>query len=157
MQMSARKPLGKPSRRPVARPLTLESLEGRLCPSQYLLVTDNTHNAVLRYDGTDGHFIDTFVPGSTSGMTAPDLGIIPDPSGQDFLVDGFGSHNVTRYSLANGSPDPAPGQSGADFVPPGSGGLAGPEGLAYGANGDLYVSNNTNPGGDILRYDGTTG
>jgi sugar lactone lactonase YvrE len=141
----------------VARPLTLESLEGRLCPSQYLLVTDGTHNAVQRYDGTDGHFIDTFVLAASSGMTAPDLGIIPDPSGQDFLVDGSGLHNVTRYSLVDGSPDPAPGQSGADFVPAGSGGLAAPEGIGFGPNGDLYVSNDTNPGGQVLRYDGATG
>jgi sugar lactone lactonase YvrE len=157
---SASRPRGLPTRSSKSqalRALAVENLEDRLCLSQYLLVTDASNNSIVRYDGTDSHFIDTFVPAATSGMLEPDLGIIPDLSGQDFLVDGVLSHNITRYRLADGTPDPAPGQSGANFVPPGSGGLAGPEGIAFGANGDLYVSNNTNPGGDILRYDGTTG
>jgi hypothetical protein len=138
--------------------LGIERLEDRCCPSRYVLVTDGLNNNVLRYDGTTGAFIDNFVPASVSGMTAPDLGMILDPSGQNFLVDGYGSHNVTRYSLATGAPNPAPGQSGADFVPNGSGGLVGTEGLGFGGpNGDLYVSNDTAPGGNVLEYNGTTG
>jgi hypothetical protein len=113
-------------------------------------------NAVLRYDGVTGDFVDTFVPASSSGMTEPDLGIILDPRGRNFLVDGYSSHNVTRYRLADGSPHPARGQTGADFVPPGNGGLVGTEGLAFSpVDGNLYVANQMGgPNGDILEYSG---
>lgn len=45
------------------------------------------------------------------------------------------------------SPDPV-------FVTPGSGGLMGPTDLAFGPDGDLYLADN---GGEVLRFDGTTG
>lgn len=41
------------------------------------------------------------------------------------------------------------------FVPPGSGGLMAPEGLAFGPNGNLFVSNAGS--NSVLEYDGTTG
>jgi sugar lactone lactonase YvrE len=138
--------------------LKIETLEDRLCPSQYLLVTDYNHHSVVRYDGTDGSYIDTIVPGATSGMTSPDLGVIQSPYTKSFLVGGSGSHNVTRYSLGDGSPQPAPGQTGANFVPPSSGGLVGTEGIAFGPDGNFYVANHISTiSGDILKYDGTTG
>ncbi len=48
------------------------------------------------------------------------------------------------------------------FVSPGSGGLFSPAGLTFGADGKLYVLNNSSSGnnytkGSVLRYDGTTG
>jgi len=57
------------------------------------------------------------------------------------------------------------GTSGAfvtDFVPTGSGGLAGPLGLVFGPNGNLLVSSFAESGGfpfanSVLEYNGTTG
>jgi DNA-binding beta-propeller fold protein YncE len=42
-----------------------------------------------------------------------------------------------------------------DFVPPGSGGLQLPNGLAIGPDGNLYVSDTAS--GNVLRYNGKTG
>ncbi len=51
-------------------------------------------------------------------------------------------------------------QTGAyvkDFIAAGSGGLVDPDDLTFGPDGNLYVSSGTNTGGQILRYNGTTG
>lgn len=45
-----------------------------------------------------------------------------------------------------------------DFIAPGSGGLAAPDDLTYGPDGDLYVSSGYQAENSaVLRYDGTTG
>jgi sugar lactone lactonase YvrE len=132
-------------------------LEDRLCPSQYLLVGDyKTNGAVLRYDGTDGHFIDTFVPPGTGGLKNTEY-VRLDGSGQNILLDGSNTNTVWRYSLPDGAPNGSPRGEGATFVAAGSGTLTGPEGMAYGADGNLYVSSTTMTGGDVLRYVGSTG
>jgi sugar lactone lactonase YvrE len=141
--------------RPTSR-LEVEGLEDRLCPSQYLLVSDFGFNIVQRYDGGDGHYIDTFVPAGSGGAKKMEY-IVSDITGQNILVDGFNTHNVLRFSLTDGSPNPADGQSGAEFVPAGSGGLVTPEGIAYAPDGNLLVANTTSADGNILKYDGTTG
>jgi sugar lactone lactonase YvrE len=51
-------------------------------------------------------------------------------------------------------------QTGAyvkDFIAAGSGGLVDPDDLTFGPDGNLYVSSGTNTGGQILRYNGSTG
>jgi DNA-binding beta-propeller fold protein YncE len=65
------------------------------------------------------------------------------------LVSDRTNNNVERY-------DGTTGQLIDTFVTSGSGGLEEPRGLAYGPDGNLYVSKGTDPGG-VLRYDGTTG
>src|SRR5262249_38910680 len=65
-------------------------------------------------------------------------------------------NNVSRY-------DGTTGKFKEVFVKPQSGGLRGAEGMAFGADGNLYVANDTTPTnyggtpGNSLRYDGTTG
>jgi hypothetical protein len=140
------------------RRMVVETLEDRNCPSPFMLVTDNRAGSILRYDGMTGAFVDTFVPADRSGMQGPGLGITADPAGANFLVDGYQTHNVTRYSLADGSNNPAPGQSQANFVAPFSGGLENPGGISFGADGNLYVGDDRSAfGGQVLKYNGTTG
>ncbi len=67
---------------------------------------------------------------------------------QDFLVGSWSTRAVHRY-------DSVTGQSRGVFVPAGSGGLQTPDGLAYGPDGNLYVSSAES--NQILRYNGVTG
>src|SRR5438445_10569322 len=68
-----------------------------------------------------------------------------------------------RYDSTTGAPLPSTGRAGANFVTPNDGGLQGTEGLAFGADGLLYVANDTTQPayggvpGNILRFNGTTG
>jgi DNA-binding beta-propeller fold protein YncE len=60
----------------------------------------------------------------------------------------FNSNEVKRYN----------GKTGAflgTFVAAGAGGLNGPTGLAFGPDGNLYVSSNATD--EVLRYNGKTG
>lgn len=150
-------------RRRSRRPLVVEGLECRLCLSHaYLLVTDGTpHNQILRFDGSSGALIDILVYRDNTQLADPDLGLISDGAGNVY-ADGYDSANVARFLIRDGSPNPAPGQSNADFVPPFSGGLNGVEGLAFGADGNFYVSNQVDKTplsgqGNVLEYSGTDG
>jgi hypothetical protein len=145
--------------------LAVEGLEHRLCPSPVLLVVDGNNNQVLAYDASTGAFRGVFVsPGS---LDAPDLGIIGGPDGNVY-VNSYGSgpspvNSVMRFDGKMGTPLPSSGRTGANFVTPNDGGLQGAEGLAVGADGFLYVANDTTQPvyggvpGSILRFDGTTG
>lgn len=65
----------------------------------------------------------------------------------DFLVSSWGTRDVRRYSDS--------GQFKGVFVAANSGGLTTPNGLAYGPDGNLYVSSAEQSA--VLRYDGRTG
>ncbi len=87
------------------------------------------------------------------------------PEGLTFGSDGNlyvcskNTNSILRYQgpLASspGTPLPAPGQSGATFVAPSSGGLAQPLNAIFGPDGNLYVDGGQDVG--IQRYNGTTG
>jgi hypothetical protein len=151
-----------PDQRPRS-PLLIERLEGRLCLSHaYLLITDGPRqNQILRFDGSTGAFIDTLVYRDNTQLADPDLGLISDGVGNVY-ADGYDSANVARFLVKDGSPNPAPGQGNADFIPPSSGGLNGVEGLAFGADGNFYVANQNDRTafsgqGNVLEYKGTDG
>jgi sugar lactone lactonase YvrE len=125
-----------------------------------LYVVNSDNNSVLQYSGADGTFMSVFVSPGSGGLTAAnDLHFGPDGH---LYVDNFDSGKpgkVLRYSEIDGSPLPGPGQTDANFITPGDGGLGTPNGFAWGADGNLYVSNanasTTDP--RILMYDGTSG
>jgi sugar lactone lactonase YvrE len=124
-----------------------------------VFVSSQGNNSVLRYDAVTGVPLPapgqtdaTFVSPNSSGLNNPQ-GVVFGPDG-NLYVSSFATNNVLRFSGVTGAPLPAPGQTGAIFIPAGSGGLFGPGALALGPDNNLYVSGF---GDGVLRYNGTTG
>ena len=114
-------------------------------PDGNLYVSSVANNNILEYSGSTGAFLSTFVSAGSGGLNDPD-GMVFGQDG-NLYVSSAGTESVDRFQgplgPAPGSPLPAAGQSGATFVAPGSGGLAGPGELTFGPNGNLFVSNGT--------------
>src|SRR5712691_6293883 len=68
----------------------------------------------------------------------------------DLFVSSEITHSVLQYNGTTGAFVTA-------FVPSGSGGLVGPQGLTFGPNGNLFVCNLAGANSGVLEYDGTTG
>jgi len=143
-----------------------------------LYVTDDANNSLLRYCAppagqfpnqgpggsgapcnpgaplpSAGHTGATFVISGSGGLSHP-TGLAFGPGG-DLYITSAGTNSVLRFNANDGSPLPVAGQSGADYVPTGSGGLSNPSALTFGPEGNLYVASaSTN---SILKYNGTTG
>src|SRR3990172_4917795 len=108
--------------------------------------------SVLRYSGTTGVFVDTFVPSGSGGLVTPSALIFgPDSNlyvASSFVVGDVLGFGVLRYS----------GTTGVFidiFVSSGSGGLDFPTDLVFGHDGGLYVTSFFTD--SVLRYSGTTG
>jgi gluconolactonase len=115
-------------------------------PDGNLYVASAGNDAVLRYNGTNGSFIDAFIP--------PDNGVLDYPVWLEFRPDGLLyvssqlNHCVARFNATNGV-------FAGLFVTNGSGGLNGPSGMTWGNDGHLYVVGRF--GNQLLKYDGTNG
>jgi N-acetylneuraminic acid mutarotase len=122
-----------------------------------------TNNSILRFNGTTGAFIDSFVAGASDGLAGPD-GVAFGADGNLYVVSN-GTSSILRFQgpsgASPGSPLPAKGQTGANFVATGSGGLSNPADLVFGPDGYLYVSSQILPVGTskqaVLKFNGTTG
>jgi streptogramin lyase len=127
-------------------------------PDGNLYVGSTALHAINRYNGTTGAFIDAFVPANSGGLTGPKC-IAFGADGNLYVADSD-SNAVLRYQgpsgASPGTPLPSTGQTGATFVPAGSGGLSGPFELAFGPDGNLYVNNTANSLA-VLKFDGATG
>ena len=114
--------------------------------AQDLLVTSFNTNSVIRYDGTTGVVIGTFVTSGSGGLSLPHSATF-GPDG-NLYVTSFANDRVLRYS----------GQTGAfidAFVPAGRGALDGPTSADFGPNGNLFVASFNTPA--VMEYDGQTG
>ncbi len=119
-----------------------------------LLVSSPETSSIKRYDGTTGAFLGDFVPPGSGGLGQP-TGLVIGPDG-NLYVNSVDTSSVMRYDGTTGQPLPAPGQGGAFFVTPGSGGLNFPSmAITFGPDANLYVGGYFSH--NVLRYDGTTG
>ncbi|MFL5357947.1 hypothetical protein [Archangium sp.] len=115
-------------------------------PDDNLYVSDSFFgtNSVLRYDGKTGAFLGVFASGG--GLSVPQRLAF----GSGFLfVQSVLSRDVLRYDGKTGAPRPAPGQSGAIFIP-GVDAIA----LTIGRDGRLYVTTRAD---EVRRYNARTG
>jgi glucose/arabinose dehydrogenase len=119
-------------------------------------------STVLRYDGTTGAFIDAFISAGSGGLKDPEALVFRNDG---FLyVSNFGTNpannmnmnvldgQVTRYDATTGAFDSVFASS-ADI-------RGNADGMAFGPNGDLFVSvlNRNSPDvPGVLTFDGTTG
>src|SRR5579884_392757 len=116
-------------------------------------------NATIdRFDGQTGAFLGYFVSAGSGGIAHPGF-MVFGPDGNLYVSD-VHAGQILRYYGPNsanpGAPDPAPGQSGAIFIPPSSDGLDAPGGLAFSPDGNLYVASGnwfTSPNGPVYSSD----
>ena len=114
-------------------------------PDGNLYVANFLEDAVLRYDGATGAFIDEFIPSGSGGLNSPGSMTFGSDGG---LFVGCYPDSVLRY-------DGTTGAFIGTFVEPGSGGLYDANDLVFGADGYLYVASDGTD--SVLRYDGETG
>jgi hypothetical protein len=103
--------------------------------------------ALTRYNGTTGAFIGTFVPAGQIAGTAASGPVFH--GAYLFVVGGTneaGHYNVLRYNATTGA-------FVDDFIPDISGGISISRPLAFGPDGNLYITSNSG----VVRYDGNTG
>src|ERR1700682_151475 len=101
--------------------------------------------AVYRYDGNTGAYIDTFVSNSLL-EDAKDMRFGPD--GNLYIANNRpNGGEVLRFNGAPGAMDV--------FIPNDRGGLNEPMSLAFGPDGNLYVGNDGRGAYSVLRFDGT--
>lgn len=122
-----------------------------------LYVTVPFNDVVLRLDATTGRVLNTFVPPGSGGLERPGK-LAFGPDGNLYVISNA-TNEVLRYNGRTGAflgvfvqgsidtPYPIPG--GPDT------GLVSPTGLAFGPDGNLYVSSSRFRA--VLRFNGKTG
>jgi streptogramin lyase len=126
------------------------------CAYADLFISNGAGN-ILRYDEKTGNFLSEFIPSGSGGLSSP-RGLIFGPDG-NLYVSNFDTNSVLRYDGITGEPLPSPGNTGATFVPAGSGGLGRAFGLIFGPDGNLYATSGVSGGyaPSVLRFNGTMG
>ena len=115
-------------------------------PDGQLYISSFDSDAILRYDGTTGGFVDVFVPAKSGGLDGPDAGMAFGPDGH-LYVPGYYSDSIPRYDGKTGAPL-------GDFTPAQGNKLANPRTLVFRGE-HLYVA--TEGSNEVLRYDADTG
>ena len=106
---------------------------------------------ILRYDGRTGAFQNVFVAPGSGGLENPS-DLIFAPNGDLYVSDGVfaagGGKGILRYQAATGA-------FAGIVAPKGAGGLDQAAGMAFGPDGNLYVSSAATH--SILRFDINSG
>ncbi|MEG5050193.1 MULTISPECIES: hypothetical protein [unclassified Microcoleus] len=137
-------------------------------PQGTFLVGNSRGNNVLRFDGNTGNFLGEFISPGSGGLSNPDTIVFgPDGNGDDksdiYVASGEKPGNsgeptasaVLRYDGITGAfIDKFVGDNPNTAVDE-TGGLFRPYGLAFGPDGNFYVSSFLSD--QILRYNGKTG
>jgi DNA-binding beta-propeller fold protein YncE len=113
-------------------------------PDDALYVSSFDSDAILRYDGATGAFIDVFVAAGDGGLNGPDAGTVFGPDG-DLYVPGYYSNAIARY-------DGTTGASLGDFTPTEL--LDAPRTVVFEGE-HMYVANEGTS--EVLRFDAATG
>lgn len=113
-------------------------------PDGNLYVGDRDANAVLRYDGLTGEFIDVFVPSGSGGLSSTEA-LAFGPDGNLYVTEFYGNR-VLRYDGVAGD------FLGVFATDPN---LRGTRSMIFGPDGDLYVAGNFS--NNVVRFDGVTG
>ena len=111
-------------------------------PDGNLYVASFNNDAVLRYDGFTGAFMNAFITSGRGGLDGPDAGMTFGPDGH-LYVPSFNSSDVIKY---NGTF----GWNLGKFIPALRGGLRNPRMLLFQPDGSLFVSGWAN--NRISRY-----
>jgi outer membrane protein assembly factor BamB len=112
-------------------------------PEGHLYVADRDADCVRVYDGESGAYLQAI----TSDHLSKPIHLLFTLDRKSLLIGSCGNDAVLRYDLERLSMDV--------LVPPRTGGLDTPSGLAFGADGRLYVACRTR--NQILRFDPGTG
>jgi len=137
-------------------------------PQGTFLVGNSRGNNVLRFDGNSGNFLGEFIPPGSGGLSNPDTIVFgPDGNGDDksdiYVASGDKpgtsaeptASAVLRYDGITGAfIDKFVGDN-PNTPADETGGLSRPYGLAFGPDGNFYVSSFLSD--QILRYNGKTG
>jgi sugar lactone lactonase YvrE len=114
-------------------------------PDYALYVSSFDGDAVLRYDGTTGAFVDLFVTEGAGGLNGPDAGMVFGPDG-DLYIPSYYSDQVLRF-------DGLTGEALGAFTPD-DGSLKRPRTLLF-VGPHLLVTSEASD--EVVRYDAETG
>ena len=137
-------------------------------PEGTFLVGNTRGNNVLRFDGNTGNLIGEFIPAASGGLSKPDTVIFGPDGNSDgksdiYIASGdkpaksgeMAASAVLRYDGITGAfIDKFVGDN-PNTATDETGGLSRPYGLAFGPDGNFYVSSFLTD--QILRYNGKTG
>ncbi len=111
-----------------------------------MLVSSRNTSSVKRFNAQTGDYIDDFISTASGGLnTTQD--VISGPGG-NILVSGRGNTNILMYDKSTG-----------DFIGPFTNGysLNNPTKIAFGPDGNLYVSQWGTSNQKVARFNGTSG